>query len=1620
MAITLRFLVDVYLQRWRRPQGQREIWAIVHAHVHRDELKDFARALDEQGGLSDVNCVMVDPGETQELVPIPLPANIDLEIQIHDALGGVLLARRNPRATGNHLVDGQRFLADNHDSLPSDDRIGDGPYARTYLRDARALLLSEQLPTERAIDWLRLGLWHGTRLRLGAGVIADQRPDCDRMDVEPLPGEQSVTNLHSMLGQTLRLHDDRVPGNPDWSRAEWVEVHLYQGAMALAHAPASDVPQARTAWRDIFTSLSQTPEDPASLLSWHPLSNVDRVSVIDIATRFEPCIFPGHAPVFRRRNERSGRVDSSDLDSSKITRAVLRHTPPTSRDPRQGFPKNPLPNIKFELFNTIELRLDRYRGSSSQGGSAGGLLLGKVDGNDLALLKQLHAHPARPLARARLAGASGERAALQWVGSFLLPWDDLEGQEAPTLLWFGDIAASAKTWTLFVPCLQMDGKAVELTLEPRDIADPRAPLGPRWEATDLLPLRALALPFDSAELRTPLTSEMDVANLSLSFYFDGDVGFRPSHGATQSEVIAGTRLRHDEALTRATNSTMVAPQCSAQSELAADLANYSVLNVLSQWQGASTLRNPHRDLFPQLSRCRPASLGASDSLIEQVYVWRARDDLPDSLDPQVLDAHFHAIGSPRDISLVLQHTTGDLIDDALRPVISISTRFDFPIVHPAEVGKVGPSDATADTARSHQFLSCEYRPAESTRRQKLRISLDLALLQAEHEDQARQAWRSLIELRHAERIELKLRAFRFDHRSATGRNLVDALVVLPRFPHTIDVTDVLGDWVDALLRGTPGTSAHLDFELAADLPDLVRTSHALRVELALHRSAAKCFDPHAPYRFNRLVWAGMTSADIAPDRPFDLDSPDALERILPAVALPTADWREPFADWIEQQRSRSAGIRRPLQNNHQQQLHFEQFCSGADESSWIVPVGSADVEGNPCACRIIPLGFRPLLAAPAFGHATGDVVARVLVLLKGLFDCSLPAMTGWVAADWQGWMSKLERVGTEVRQLCTRIAERLISPLPDPYQPGLPTPIRETLDALRNDVQGRQALAEIRQHVGRLLLANPALYAETKALLYVRLGRDGSPLSSDFTRLELSKSLDPSMPTSAATPPGNERHDRDQFWHFEAATRRSGGAWFGFVDVLDDLRYGNRCAIDGLRLDGFENLIGDSVLPLPIEDDQVLLPAGAQKLNPTGQTPVPLHLSARRAARAPAHLFSAMLEALQPEGALRLLPKRLVASAFGAGRIQAATSGDAAVELLLTQQASHRSRYIDRVIVTSVWVVEGSEEAGLPGFVRDLFEIRLTTAQQRKGVRAATAEDDFAALIKASAWSNVSEVPDESRNDVLSLIDATVVRSLTSLIEAARAPADAAQDSALHVRVREVSGSGFRIDALDPTPNPGQDPRVSTRGEAALLVGRNDDGGDRYFLLLNTELPVWWPVEVRARLLRNAGQSEVGAAFDRDFWTLGEEAPDHRDLSLERWVSLQNEPAAKLTFARCTPRQLVEQLLVATGLLPPTGALTPHSVAESGWTSLTAVITIEAVQKQSVWRSPGGPKVTELVEEVGRFPLTLLEVGVGAVDWDAPHTWAPEGYQDLVASIRWINDANFTVLAVSDRYFRLQ
>lgn len=1627
MAITLRILVDLYLQRWRRPRGQREIWAIVHAHVHPDELAEFAAALDPDGGATALPAYeMVDPASAGELVPVPIPANLDLEVTLYDAGHRVVAARLNPRSTGNDLVDGHRFLTDNRDSLPPEGEtsIEAGPYARSYLRQLRQLCADSQQHA-RARDWLRIGLWRGTRLRLAPGVLRARADDCDRMLVDHLPGEDRgsvVTGLHSMLGQTLRLYQDG-PGAPDLTSVEWLSVRLNKGSQQGMEIPGSDVPLARAAWRGIFRTLDQPAEDPARLLGWKAIDNSRHVAVIDIPTGFQAVSIGGGASFFRRRNERSGRIDSQDLDSRSLRRIVLRHLPPQGSDPRQGFPAQPR-NLALVLYNTIDVRLSPYRGSAFEELN-GGLLRGGIAANDQALLRAMHRHPAKPLDRARLLPAhDAQTQAPAWIGSFRLPWDDQDDADALTLLWRGDRAAQESPWTLCVPCLHADGRPISVTLEPRDTQDPRAPLGPRWEARELNELRDLEVAFDSVELHGALadSDDVDPDRLRLSMYFDGDVEFRPAHGATQSEVIAGTRLRHaDSDLSANMDPATVEALSSAGKEIAADLANFCSVNVVSRWAGRTELRNPHRDLYPQLSAyAADPDPGNPGRIIEQAYVWRAREDLPNGPDPQAIDRHYAHIGQARTVTLILEHSCGELIEQPLHHQQALATGFDFPIAHPAEVGEVSGRDSrTSPDPLDHQLLACRYERSASSPSQALRLLLDRRLLHPDHGDQALQAYRSLAELRHAGAIELRLRVLRFDHRAATSKNLADALAPVADLPDPvrIDITSATRSWAQALLADREGAADQLEIALPESLPDLVASSHALQVRLSLQRAPGKCLDPSLSYRFHRLLWADMSARDIAPDRAFSLLGKNAVEQILPSRLLPSGPWQGAFGDWLQSHRQRDATLRRPLHQPSQQQLRFEQFCSGGRGADWLVPDGQADAEGQASPCQVIPFGFRPLRPVALFGHATEDAFARLLSLLKGLLDCRLPTMVRWGVAQWKTWFGQLQAAAPRLRRLSRLTAERLLHPLPDRLQGQLDADIRLALNALLEG-QNEGTMDAMRDSLQRALLEDPSLYAATRALLFLRLADARARLSADFVRLQISKQPDLDRP---ASDPAQAGLDHDQFWYHEAPRRLAGGPWYGFLDPLDKARYGNRCAVADLRLDGFETLVELDARALPIRDRQIVLPGGRQELAADDGAPqtapmVAIHLPARRAAKAPAHLFSAALDDLQPQNALHRLPWPLDRSAFAQGRIAKAERADG-IQPELIQQLSHRPRQLDRVIATVAWAIEGSEIEGLPGFERDLIEIAIARGEEQKSLAEASTSGASAILLEAASWSDVGEVPADGSEPVRQLIEPDALDELIAMVHAAEPPEEASDGEGLHVRIRREQDR-FRIDALESQPAAG-DAQVSTRAEAALLVDRSS-GHVRHYLLLNVEVPVWYPTSIRARLLRNAARDEPGSAFDRAFWTAGEEPPDQRMLSVDRWASLADQAPVRWARQPASAVDLVDRLLVARGLLTPRPAGAAGTGQAFDWASLTAVISIEAVHRLTSIESPGGGRIDESAREVGRLPLLLREIrprSNGGPSWNSPLDWAPDPYQDLVASIRWVNEANFTVLAISDCRF---
>ena len=1605
MPVTLQLTVDLYLGRWANPVKKRELWAVVQAHVVKDSLTAFARALGAQGQ-SDPNFKyrMVDRGSQDELVPVALPSDLDLEIRLVDAAGTVLRRLFNPRSNGNYVEQPDTLYADNREAL-SPEAIPErpGPFAALYVSRLRDAVIDAGTDFDHVCDLLRVALWRGTRVNIGAGVLRMLDPDCARMLLDPLPASGltgEVTNLHSLLGQVLLLHSDAHDGAPPLT-AEWLEIALTRNGQPVATVPPANVPEARIAYRTFFSSLATPLTRPEDALKWDEIPMDRAVAVIDVSTNFDavpPKPSAGEPWRFRRRNERTGAPDTTDLDASSLRRACVRW----GDNPAAALANFPAdaPTLRFSLWNSFDARLRPYRGAPITEGERGKredrsiLLEAVVSVNDRSLLARLHEDPTRPLQSALVLDASGASLKVLAVGSFVLPWDQPEDRDdsAPTLLFViekaetGDLSkCTGGPVTVLAPCLAATGAPLELLCTARDVADPTAPLGPRWECSNLDEIRASKASFDVLALAQIPPAVAGQVRPALQF--DNDLDFRPARGATAIEFQLTTRVQH-AALSSDPASI------DATFEFAQDLINFSAANLITHWADRTRLLNPHSDLYPVIARYRQSS-----DEIAQTYYWRGHEDLP-GLDaggsPADIANYYRCIGSNRELKIALEHTTGDLLSPESPIPLSLGTPFDFPPIHPADVA------TQPDKGGALSLLRVGFEAAAGTSPQALVLELDAALFGAP-DDIAAQAWRSLAELVHAEDIVLGVNAVRFRFRRGKGSKLIaNALESVDLGDDMKDwkVTAEVSAWASALLSGA--APSNLRLPLPNGVPPLGLVCHAFRVEMRIARADDQCFAPDlASYDLYRLLWPDMRPEDVDPKT----------REALPHQSANTTDTRNAFGGWLHARREAT----RSIAAGKTEQTYARDYARilGQEDGSWIVPSQNITPDGTACSVFALPLGIRPLANIDPFGASTPTSIDNLMRVLQGLVDGRFVGMGWWACSNWRDWFARLSSAALPLKSLCEAFG-RLLFPLPDPLQSDIDPRAAAAIVELRQSA----ALKTMADRLSQMALRDFDLVSNAKGVLLARLADDPQRLSDDFCRITLRKCPDldvagknPARPAVANVSEDvpSVVADEDRYWYHAgiANLASTNDSWFGFLDVLDNVRYGNHFGIENLMLESFEGVIEKPGQPsLDVLGSEIVTPGGPQSI---GARAIPMHLPARTPAAAPSHVFSAVLPSQQPRGALVTWSGYgLSAPAFRQGRLVRPGLGEESLTFWLTQTQSTRSARLDRVIVTTAWAIAGAEESGLLAFTEDNYLLR-TGLPSARPITPQAARAGIGRLADAAKWQDVSAVPRDTV--VLEWLDPESVSMLASLVRAAPPPASPAEPETLSVQVAP-QGTGFALAVYDW--NGTQIGSVARTAEAALLRSNAaSPEAASAFLLVNLELPVWHASRVRARLVRNDASSNApGDRFAPDFWTSAEEAPDERVVSLTKTVSLADQVAAVAKRVDLSPMALIQLLFVVPSFIDMPDA-------EHDWTEHTTTIVVEAVQRLAWPSSKGGPTF-DTNEECARKPLRLVTLpprSSGGLDaWNEMIRWFDADYDEFVVSVHWSNEANTTFFTLDDRY----
>ncbi|KPL66747.1 hypothetical protein SZ64_00695 [Erythrobacter sp. SG61-1L] len=978
-----------------------------------------------------------------------------------------------------------------------------------------------------------------------------------------------------------------------------------------------------------------------------------------------------------------------------------------------------------------------------------------------------------------------------------------------------------------------------------------------------------------------------------------------------------------------------------------DLENYNsaVLSRNGEDLAPAHYRIPQRmdaaDRSPQREQFIPLIEGfPRDPADRSVELERAGEPIPSIPHCKIRDAiaEIYGLGpASLEFQVELEHTYGDRMEvgDAFR----ISKRFDWPVqlASSVEGEKVDGLD------RPFVIASYDYTT------EQVALTFDLSLLRGHFDPGggpalaafgtgqaaysiAVAAWRSLAELAMDDmEVELVIESATFDLGESLSKSdpagtlaswgfpggISEAVATRPglRKSETIGKNDPLRTFARNLLTGVeePDDDRRVFYFTLKGGSALGDEAHVSRIDLKVRRAEAHARPDvqtllplsQQPGLFRYIDetllgnWARLGFGPDVPPLPNQLTGPVA-EQL-----------KSQHGAWIDRIREG----RQPFRSDTgEDDAVAGALVASLDGTGWFVPDGPGPGgKAQSVDALLLPLGFVPTMPFGGLGNGTEPSLQRLAVAFGDAIDLSYRS---WATDETMDWLARFAEVAAlaepngdngwkgNLFDFVRILVEKLLFPQPadDPLNDG-------SIVALANAVRSSSGdLASLRRAVIVRLLKNPALFADSKAILLTALrfvdartpGR--TPPSVSLARARFDRVIRPEGnvgegPESPSDPSSQRVSSVLTIDNLQLTGPLGEKDWdsrFGFLEMLDDARYDNAfiAAADGrFWPESFEDVVDP-----PDETDD---PRLASRWLP-GKLVVPLAADAtagivRLASRSP--VAPPVLVWSGPAPSLRVSLRKDSKWSLDHLLERQAGQGAGAILEIIGKRLEQHDFYADTGQIFALYRIEGDEETTslAEALENDGLFLRLSEADAGPPLLP---EDD-------REPGNGGKTIDREKLQAAELNLSLLLKSARGTSEAAAALCDLALASGdftdlMGQIVRSSSAALPANDFLLLRPSQSLEPRVhntappTDRKILDLALFAQKDAGPAEartgYLLCSFETEVWSRRRLEILHGRNLDYSDWNgsinglpdAVFGKEFWQAAPQASRPSQYTLAR------------------------------------------------------------------------------------------------------------------------------------------
>lgn len=1484
MTTEIVLTLDFFLRDWNDASPDRaQLWACVQPHVIKGQGAAEFTSLEEWIRDSATGAAfsyrLTSPATTGEPVPINFCDNVNVALDVERAAGTTRIANDRRRGVGvkdsvaaadiarvNREIEDERTQKNMTPNQSKTVDIVPGPFAAGYNSTLRTALSGQPAQIEQFEHILKLAFWGGTRRYIPTSAI--NTGDVSVMQLPESDASLLVTNLHSLNGLLFLLGTRR-----DLAALNAIEdIRIVLDADGTVLSVDGHDADAATSIRAFFSKLT-----PAIVLSDPPRAAWDR----DVATRvYAIDNFAGLShepklgPWYRRQNETTATAQRRLL--SKMKRFVVRF------DEHRPEPA-PLPDwskLSWAVWDSFQVTIAPYRRFPAARSANGPLQLQPAPGDRERFEVDLRTDPQMFLrGDARLVDAQGvdHAASVAFLGSFDYPWDRAGGElapascppsESPTVLFHGPMNLPE---SLLLLVRRRDANDAPITLVTDRTGDDDS-FGPRWQrnATDVLP----PLHFTHLEC-VDIPEPAQAGHLVPALAFERDLRFEFAQAASSIEGRLTATFPHGGGVPL-TDPASVDPA----EEFAHDLVNHNAANIYAKWDGRPLEvdagkqpgrkighLNPYGEIYPV------SSTSLSGAVVYDVpFRHRLTPSAPppDRTSPRSVRLHFRdmyaRIGATRTLDFDFEHTYGTQIAlpiDGGGPVVSgLSSHYDFDLLTPPEVTRMGEPGTGCPATATDDFMTVSYR--NNANREVLQFALHTKWLLSDYavcgngsmRETHIAAWRAVAELAYASEVRVTGLFRRFDFhsaiRSCNADGIAAGLAPVPEFENRV--------WVVPPAKLATRCRELLDRETFDDVltfevvlteptetPKVFQSCNVIEIFLEASRDAGRLARTQAWHFAKPRPQTRTDSTFFEPltNRTENEDARLSFTSYLDSIATKRAVVRPAFAKDQQGQKQEAEAARfRRLLGNGVSQSEDALARRNADPGAWILPEGLAVPASGSVVASVCPVTFRAPALHPLLGPLTFELVRKYFRLLQTVIDCDFFSATTLQPAEWRTHfelLAEAARALSPADSLFDAVLDSVMAvPDVDPAA-GIDPEVREVAVRLRDTAS--EAAVAFRRWIEHRLWREPSMFADAKALLFHRLRpSSGTTAPPEFFALDSTRRI-----SEAAL------HEPSHATFRQSLVDLHETSWFGVGEVLDDVRYDNDFTFEDYSLQSFEGVVSEHGTS---PDPAFFVPLdGPLHIPQAGQ---PVRLASRSPVIPPTHLFSGRLPEMQQGSPLRQLRgRRLSLDALKHGNLADAVANEPAVILAGATSDLVLAPKLDQYVLSSLFAIYGDEETATgwrSAFDNDELRIHFRVGNDTITAMAnpPAASDEVAELFSKIAEASHMQRADVApklvlSNDALAFV-AGILRGKDAVLPANPVPS-------LTIQRRDGAGDCTSLKLRSPASD-----ALAGRVQAFLLaaspegIAPCDESVPRqtFVLMINVLAPVWERAAIGLVHARNA------------------------------------------------------------------------------------------------------------------------------------------------------------------------